>query len=267
MNRILLILSVFIATCIMFYPTNSKSNASGSPGGKTGSIGDNQESCSNCHYAGVGNGASITSNIPTSGYIPGETYTITATVEEAGRSKFGFEVTSEDNTGNKKGSFLATNSTETNTIINSTAITHKAGGTNGTNIKSWEFDWVAPGFASSTGSVIFYGSFLGANGDGQNTGDTYHSDQLEVFESTNTPNNIKENEELNSILITNNKIHVNKNINSLNVYDISGKLILSKNHLKTHNLINLTNFSEGIYIVRCSDKNGKITTTKRFIIK
>ena len=47
----------------MFYPTNSKSNASGSPGGKTGSIGDNQESCSNCHYAGVGNGASITSNI------------------------------------------------------------------------------------------------------------------------------------------------------------------------------------------------------------
>ena len=64
-------LLIVIIIGIFFFPKISDSNTSGSIGGKTGSPNDGN-SCTQCHYAGTDNGAAIETNIPETGYIPGE---------------------------------------------------------------------------------------------------------------------------------------------------------------------------------------------------
>ena len=111
MKKSFFILPFAIALAIFFYPTTSNSNSTGSVGGKTGSPTDGV-SCTQCHYAGLGAGANITSNIPPSGYVPNQVYTITASIQGS-NDQYGFEITSEEaNFGSaKKGTFFITNNT------------------------------------------------------------------------------------------------------------------------------------------------------------
>ena len=254
MKKYLLIIPITISLTIFFYPTTSNSNSTGSPGGKTGSPTDGA-SCTGCHSGGVETGATITSDIPSSGYIPGGVYTITANINQSGINKFGFEITSEEaNSGSaKKGTFFVTNSTETQPANNNTAITHKAGGTTGVNnSKSWSFDWQAPGFASSTGSVIFYGSFIGADGDGSNSGDTYHAATYTINEASTSTNNISSKNPIIFNSITKTIEMLDKK--EISVYSLEGKLILSSNKKYT----NLSHLSNGIYIIKSENKTQKI---------
>ena len=181
MKKSLLFISTCIAVAIFFYPTTSNSNSTGSVGGKTGSPTDGV-SCTQCHYAGLGAGATITSNIPPSGYVPNQVYTITASIQGS-NDQYGFEITSEEaNFGSaKKGTFFITNNTETKLTNNNKAVTHKLGGTQGPGIKNWSMDWEAPN--SGTGSITFFGSFIEGNMDQTNSGDIYHSTTLTVNEA------------------------------------------------------------------------------------
>ena len=167
MKKLILTVSIFISLAIFFYPTHSNSNSTGSPGGKTGSPTDNS-SCTSCHNLGNGTGsATITSDITTFGYIPNQFYTITAEVTEPGINKFGFEITSEEvSGGSKTGNWAVTNSSETQFTNNSNAITHTAGGSLGSNSKSWSMGWQAP--SSGTGDVTFYAAFLATNAIARN---------------------------------------------------------------------------------------------------
>ena len=182
MKKSLFIIPFAIALAIFFYPTTSNSNSTGSVGGKTGSPTDGV-SCTQCHYAGLGAGATITSNIPPNGYVPNQVYTITASIQGS-NDQYGFEITSEEaNFGSaKKGTFFITNNTETKLTNNNKAVTHKLGGTQGPGIKNWSMDWEAPN--SGTGSITFFGAFMEGNLDQTNSGDIYHSTNLTVNEST-----------------------------------------------------------------------------------
>lgn len=149
-------------------------SSGGSPGGKSGSPGDGGTSCTQCH-AGTAQQASewITSNIPATGYVPGQTYTITATGTHNGVQKFGFEVTAEDFGSTKKGTFIITNAAQTKLVNGAKAVTHTSGGTTPFgNSKTWTFDWTAP--VAGTGQVTFYGAFNAANGNGSNSGDVIY---------------------------------------------------------------------------------------------
>jgi len=250
MKKYLLIIPITIALAIFFYPTTSNSYGTGSPGGKTNSPLDGG-SCTQCHYAGLGTGATITTNIPPSGYIASQVYTITANINQSGINKFGFEISAEEaNFGSAKtGSFMVTNSSQTKFVNNNEAITHKSGGTSGFNSKSWSMDWEAP--SSGTGSVTFYGAFLGANGDGSNSGDTYHSATFTVNEGLiNSTNNISSNNQMTFNTIT--KTIESKTI--LSVYDIRGELVLITNSNST----NISHFNPGIYILKSENKTQKI---------
>ena len=250
MKKSLLLIPITIAIAIFFYPTTSISNAGGSPGGKTGSPNDGAASCTGCHYAGTGTGATITTNIPTNGYIPNQVYTITADIIHSGINKFGFEITSEKNSGNTKtGSFLITNSAEMKFANNNTAITHKAGGTSGSNSRSWSMDWEAPN--TGTGDVTFYGSFIAANGNGNNMGDTYHSTNLTVSEAVvNSVSDLSVKNDFTFNTVTK-KIET---INTVSIYDISGKLVLATNNATT----TLSHLNKGIYILKSESKTQKI---------
>ena len=253
MKKILPIIPITIALAIFFYPINSNPNSTGSIGGKTGSPMDGA-SCTACHYAGLGNDASITTNIPASGYVPNETYTITTNILQAGIDNYGFEITSEEaNFGSAKtGTFFVTNSNETKLVNNNTAITHKLAGTTAiNNMKSWSMDWEAPN--TGTGNITFYAAFIAANADGTSGGDTYHSTTLSVSEGaiSNTEDIYSEN---NIIFNSINKTIESINNSELSIYNLEGKLILSSNKKHT----NLRDLSKGTYIIKSGETTKKI---------
>lgn len=161
--------------------TSNMDYSSGSPGAKTGSPADGA-TCTQCH-TGTSNAVEgwITSDIPATGYMPGETYTITATGSHAAVVKFGFEVTAEDNTDAKTGTFIITNSAENILTNNDAAVTHHSDGTNPTaDMRTWAFDWTAP--AESTGDVTFYGAFNATNGNNATSGDVVYTSSYAVME-------------------------------------------------------------------------------------
>lgn len=155
--------------------------SNGSPGGRTGSPGDNLNNCTGCHSGTAQTASSwITTNIPASGYVAGETYTITATGTHTGVGKFGFELTAEDGSESKVGNFIITNSNQTKLVNQNNAVTHtSAGNTPSGNSKTWTMDWTAPD--ASTGAVTFYAAFNAADGNGGTAGDVIYLTSTEVL--------------------------------------------------------------------------------------
>jgi len=170
MKKIYRILPIaFLPLVILFFAYSN-----GSPGGKTGSPGDGGATCTQCH-SGTAQTATnwISTTIPAEGYQPGQTYTITAAGFHMGVVKFGFELTAENASGNKVGTFAVINATETQLTNNNKAVTHKAAGTTPIgNSKIWTMSWTAP--TPAVGDVTFYGAFNAANGNGANTGDVIY---------------------------------------------------------------------------------------------
>jgi hypothetical protein len=148
------------------------SSTSGSPVGRSGAPGDNNgATCTGCHSGTASNQAGIiTHNIPGTGYTPGYTYQITATFASAGRVKFGFQSTPQDGSGNRVGTYAATNTTETQAQSSGKYITHRTAGTSATSgTKTWTWNWTAP--ATASGPVTFYGAFNATNNMNNSSGD------------------------------------------------------------------------------------------------
>ena len=239
-----------LALAILFYPTTSNSNSTGSPGGKTGSPND-IGNCMACHSdAQTGQGATITTNIPSTGYEPGNTYNITVKVlvGAALQDPKGFEVTCEKNTNNAKaGLFGISDLTNTQLINNGTAVTHT---TAGNSLNTWSLNWVAP--TAGTGEVTFYGAFIEAGYPiGNNQGDLFNSTTVSFNEAiVNSTINLSEenNFTFNS---ANNTIEAMKTVS---MYDISGKLVLSTNEKFT----TISHLNKGVYILKSENKTQKI---------
>lgn len=130
------------------------SNPTGAPAGKTGSPGDGGATCqaSGCHtgtptvVAGI-----ISSNVPSNGYTPGTTYTITVTTTGSGNK--GLEVSPQDLSGNLLGTMIA--GTGTKLLGGGKYLTHTTPKTGSS--ATWTFQWIAP--VAGTGDVTFYGAF------------------------------------------------------------------------------------------------------------
>lgn len=179
MKKIIYVLMSGIGMIVLL--NSNLDSSGGSPGGKTGSPADGA-TCTQCH-TGTANPVEgwIASDIPATGYMPGETYTITATGSHEGVVKFGFEVTAEDNADAKTGTFEITNADESKLTNSNTAVTHQSEGTTPSgNMKSWTFDWTAPD--ESTGDVTFYGAFNATNGNGGTSGDVVYTSNYTVME-------------------------------------------------------------------------------------
>jgi hypothetical protein len=167
MKKIYAFLPLLALPVMMLFMANN----SGSPGGRTGSTGDSGNDCTGCHSGSAQTASDwITSSIPGEGYIGGETYLLNLTGVHASAGKFGFELTAEDEAGNKVGTFAITNATETKLVNTGQAVTHTSSGTTPSgNSKEWEFEWTAP--EGSTGNITFFACVNAANGDGGTGGD------------------------------------------------------------------------------------------------
>ena len=152
----------------------------GSPGGKTGSPLDGI-TCAQCHPSSVTPVEWISSNIPVTGYMPGQTYIITINATDASATKIGFEVTAE-NASEKQGVITINDKVNTQLTNNNEAITHQETGTTPRDGKiSWNFNWTAP--VTDKGDVTFYGAFNAANGNGNTSDDRIFTNSLKVSEN------------------------------------------------------------------------------------
>lgn len=262
---LLMILGGIAFTSSILYPT-------GSPGGKTGSPGDGGSTCTDCHSGNATTVSNwITTNVPVSGYVPGQTYTITASAIHSGAEKYGFEITSEDLSSNKVGTMVITDAGQTKKVNANRAVTHTPTGTTPVGGgKSWSFDWTAP--AAGTGTVRFYAAFNAANGDGNNTGDVIYLSSQSVFEATTGitdniaalvdveiyPNPFKDFIDLSAGIIDKPVISVHvAGMDGRNVYT-SNEYIRSGEKVR----INTSNFSKGIYFVTILFENNRKASYK-----
>ena len=145
-----------VIAIVTTFSLKTHSNPNGAPAGVTGSPGDGQ-TCfrSGCHFGAPAEQAGmISSDIPSCGYTPGATYTITATI--SGNSPKGFQVSPQDANGNPLGSITA--GSNNYTLQNGKYVTHTAAIS--AQAATWTFTWTAP--AAGSGQVTFYGAF--ANG-------------------------------------------------------------------------------------------------------
>ena len=180
----------------------------GTEPGYTGSPGDTLKNCTVCHGGSATNVSGwITSTIPPTGYVPGNTYLITATNTSIGHNRFGFLVSPQAVNGNLLGTMDVFS-------IDS---------------KSWTFNWTAP--VSGTGDVVFYGAF-NSNHDGHKGGEVTQLSTLRVKENGTTyTNNIEKSIDFNMFPNpVQNSLTINFNLNKntlvqVSLYDLSGKKV------------------------------------------
>jgi hypothetical protein len=155
--RVLLIAIVIIS--FTFFSISSMTYPTGAPAGHTGSPSD-KVTCTQCHHGiAITKAGCIKSNVDSSGYKPGTTYTISLTsVGLATSDKFGFQVSPQNASGKLLGKIVVTDADETQIIGKGKYITHTHDGINSIGSKSWKFNWIAP--EAGTGDVTFYGAFV-----------------------------------------------------------------------------------------------------------
>jgi hypothetical protein len=240
---------------------------SGSPGGKTGSPGDNGANCTGCHAGTAINQELwiVSPELILSGYTSGQTYSVIVTGHNANASKFGFEATAEDNSGNKVGSFTADVFGFTQTINNNKAITHTSTGSVPLSDTAtvWSFSWTAP--ATSTGPITFYVAVNTANGNGQNSGDQINLSQFSFSPSTV---GVAENEKEDGfrvypvpssgvINITNGDYTAE---NRISIMNLSGQLVYQDELVSEYKKLDISHLEKGIYLVKIG------TSTQRIIL-
>jgi hypothetical protein len=183
MKRVYTFLTVLAVPVVLIFMSNSN----GSVGGKSGSIGDNGHTCTDCHSGTATTKTGwITTNVPDDGYTPGQTYTITATGTHSGVVKFGFELTVEDSQGSKVGTLQVAEPTRTKLTNSSHAMTHTAAGNVPSgNTNTWTMNWVAP--SNVTGDIGIYAAFNAANGNGNTSGDVIYKSSTFIFKAVPTP--------------------------------------------------------------------------------
>jgi len=252
---------------------NGKAGATGSPG---------ENNCTNCHntYA-VNSGAgsiAITSNMTNWEYVPGQTYQISVTVAQSGKSLFGLGFEALLSSGANAGTLTAGTGT---TIKNATIagnsrrnVVHQLNGGASSGTHTFTFNWAAP--TTNVGALTFYAAGNACNANGSDTGDyVYTASQVvnpapvgiteEVaapFTFSFYPNPATENITVNYSLEQSAKVNYT-------IYDLTGKQVQSETANRfsgsQQHILDVTSLPAGTYLLNVN-VNGK-AITKRFVKK
>ncbi len=261
---------LFISANVFFSPS-AKGYSSGAPAGFCGAPGDGNN-CTYCHssFPVQSISGAITSDIPAAGYLPGGVYTFTATISSPGATRFGFQISPQDETGNLIGSMDDLGPETTFTGLGK-YITHSPSGTTGTGTRSWQFEWTAP--AAGSDSVVFYGAFNVTNDDGGPVGDSIFLTTYTVYEA-NTSAAADVAAFLQDCRIWQDANHalrvafVNRTGETceLTVYDLQGKVITTNSVSGSGRIsqtLNMQQASGGVYLLAV--RSGGQAFSKTFI--
>jgi hypothetical protein len=148
------------------------SNSTGMTGVSTTGCNSN----STCHGSSNSNTLLTVSGIPSTGWVPGTAYTLTATVANSSMTRAGFDLTV--NVGTLSGA-------PSGASISGSEIFHTTPKAMTSGSASWSFTWTAPS-ASSTGLTInFAGNAVNFNG--ASTGDAWNLTSLTYAAATPAP--------------------------------------------------------------------------------
>ncbi|TVR76290.1 MAG: T9SS C-terminal target domain-containing protein [Chitinophagaceae bacterium] len=175
---------IFVLLCFFFitlhFMQNVQSYSIGAPSGFSGAPGNFNNTCAGagCHFGTTTEVYNnIIANIDTSGYLPGESYTINTFISHPDRNVFGFQMTAQTLDGQYLGTFLS-NSHETQTTSNDRYITHTNLGIEvNDTIKEWDFQWIAPS-GEPEENVTFFAAYNAADGDGTPNGDIIYTSSV-----------------------------------------------------------------------------------------
>lgn len=245
---------------------DARSFSAGAPAGYCNAPSNGGSTCFTCHNTGPAPATIpglITSDIPVGGYVPGTTYTITATVAGVGHNRFGFEISPQDNNGNLLGSM---NDLGTETMFQQSGvyITHSTNSTLNMDSKSWQFEWTAP--VAGTGNVTFYGAFNISNNDGSYTGDTIVLSTMTSIENTGL-SIVSHSSATNAPVVwfADNTLHVSgitARLETVTVFDLNGHLIWKSEPSSANAGEELVlsgspiYFATGVYIVNIQSDNN-----------
>jgi hypothetical protein len=251
-RTILLIIPILGFLMITSYET-------GAPEGYTGSPGDGN-SCVACHFGtsstnAYNNVSTISSNIPASGYVLGQIYTITVTPNSSA-PKHGFEITAENASNVKVGSFTTTAQTRYPATAH-TSLTHNAPLSSGV----WSFDWVAP--STSQGAITFYAAINAVNGDSNayDNQDFPITTSITVSEATANIAEVHNFFSLNANPVTTTltvSLADNVGKGTYSIYTLSGKMLVQNAFFNTNTLIISTEkLKKGLYILKISTATAR----------
>ena len=275
-KNLLILISAGLVIALCSTTSSVNSSSSGAPSGKANDPASGSANCTGCHSGTATSAttqASITSTIPTAGYTPGATYTITANVNFTGRSKFGFQVSPQNAAGTLLGTLINT-SAQTKLIGGAKYVTHTTAGNSGTNTKSWTFDWTAP--AAGTGAVTFYGSFMASNGDGGTNGDIIYTTSYAVTEAVASGiSEVEANTNALTVINLKNALQISYNAQSVatanvELYTLNGTLVSTTSFEQQNaGAVNLNvdvkeGLNTGIYIVKV--QQGTQVLTKKLAL-
>lgn len=228
--------------------------STGSPGDYTGSPGDGYYYCTECHNSNPGNFSlipMISTNIPITGYVLGETYTINVSTTSSGASGWGFELTAEKAGGIEVGAFDLTGSTNSPKIITSGgSVTHSNDA-----FSFWSFSWTAPSI--DEGDITFYTAVLAANGSGTGgdqvvtTSEVVSASTLSIDEKNSLTFDILPNPSRDYLTV---KLPNEISDGSVEIFDFLGRSVMTSKINKIENRLNLTNLAVGMYIIRLTSE-------------
>lgn len=268
MKKILLCL-FFLCTLVIVLSSfiQSPMYNDGSPAGYTDSPYDGKD----CSVSGCHNTTStpvsnyITTNIPSQGYTPGQTYQITVTVPGNSGWQKGFEVSPQDSAGTILGTLIAGTGSEL-TPGNAGYITQSSPISNSSAV--WVFNWTAP--ATGTGTVTFYGAFVAGFSFVYNSSTVVEEYTIGINDLKSQlgfyayPNPVQNN------LILSYKLTQQEHVN-LSLIDMTGKIILPlvneiQNTGKFTRSFNLKGIIKpGLYFLTMN-KNGSNKILERIIV-
>ena len=234
--------------------------SSGNPNALSGSVGDNNQTCAQCHSGGQFNAqATITTNIPESGYELNKKYNITISAGSSTSSKHGFQLVAENSSNSRVGTFSGGSGLAF--VQSATRALHSS---NSNNVKSWTMEWTSP--SEDSGDITFYGVVNATNGNGSTSGDQvvttkskvssakslgvsdYFASQFGVYPNPATDFTTLE---------------LPSHLNSANVivYDYIGRQVKTISVNQAVSKIDLQGLTSGMYIMVIKTLEGEVSKT------
>ncbi|MBL4651780.1 MAG: T9SS type A sorting domain-containing protein [Flavobacteriales bacterium] len=265
------------AICIAGIAPELKSNgapisSTGAPSeGSCGTIGCHDDAAANSGLAA----SSLDFNNGVAEYMPGETYSITVRIEETDVQRFGYQLLALKNSDDSNcGTFEIIDSMRTQIMGNDVDVqlmdrkyaTYRYPGTSpvSSGVGEWTVNWTAP--HSDVGPITLYYATLSGDNDGSDLGDEYYLNALEINPSSASGVERLENEsEAISVYPnpTSGQIDIRSNqneIKSIEVYDLSGKLMKTYGNTKSQEtIINIGELSDGNYILNINQETSSFS--------
>ena len=168
-------LNVILAN--IFLISISLSN-SGGPSANVANNAPSYNNCTQCHSgsANTSGGAVSIDGLPSSGYIPGESYSLTVKVSGAHSRGYGFQMASQ--VGNDNAGSFSLGPSAQSSELNGNRVQHSSRTVSG----EWIVDWLAP--SSDVGDITFSVSGLATGGSSGYSGDDVYTAELVVPSST-----------------------------------------------------------------------------------